>query len=114
MVLVFLGLSLFAGFMLANQNPINADMKKVVGSPFISAAISFLIGSIFLGILSAIMSHRVFPSGSFISSNPAWIWLGGCARCRLFDIERVAIPTLGCNSDGYFANFGSNFNGYNY
>ena len=41
---VFLGLSLFAGFMLANQNPINADMKKVVGSPFISAAISFLVG----------------------------------------------------------------------
>ena len=49
---VFLGLSLFAGFMLANQNPINADMKKVVGSPFISAAISFLVGSVFASVLS--------------------------------------------------------------
>lgn len=105
-VLVFLGLSLFAGFMLANQNPINADMKKVVGSPFISAAISFLIGSIFLGILSAIMSHRVFPSGSFISSNPAWIWLGGVLGAvyltsnvllfpRLGAIQTVILPILG-------------------
>ncbi|MFL4498373.1 DMT family transporter [Weissella sp. MSCH1] len=106
MVLVFLGLSLFAGFMLANQNPINADMKKVVGSPFISAAISFLIGSIFLGGLSAVMSHRVFPSGDFISSNPAWIWLGGVLGAvyltsnvllfpRLGAIQTVILPILG-------------------
>ncbi|MCS9992750.1 DMT family transporter [Weissella confusa] len=103
---VFLGLSLFAGFMLANQNPINADMKKVVGSPFISAAISFLVGSVFLAIVSAVKSHQVFPTMTFIQSNPAWIWLGGVLGAiyltsnvllfpRLGAIQTVVLPILG-------------------
>lgn len=103
---VFLGLSLFAGFMLANQNPINADMKKMVGSPFISAAISFLVGSVFLAIVSAVKSHQVFPTMTFIQSNPAWIWLGGVLGAiyltsnvllfpRLGAIQTVVLPILG-------------------
>lgn len=106
MKFVFLGLSLFAGFMLANQNPINADMKKVVGSPFISAAISFLVGSVFLAIVSAVKSHQVFPTMTFIQSNPAWIWLGGVLGAvyltsnvllfpRLGAIQTVVLPILG-------------------
>ncbi|WP_259704549.1 DMT family transporter [Weissella confusa] len=92
--------------MLANQNPINADMKKVVGSPFISAAISFLVGSVFLAIVSAVKSHQVFPTMTFIQSNPAWIWLGGVLGAiyltsnvllfpRLGAIQTVVLPILG-------------------
>ena len=81
-------------------------MKKVVGSPFISAAISFLVGSVFLAIVSAVKSHQVFPTMTFIQSNPAWIWLGGVLGAvyltsnvllfpRLGAIQTVVLPILG-------------------
>ena len=31
---IYLAFALVGGFLLANQNPINADLRKIVGSPF--------------------------------------------------------------------------------
>jgi transporter family-2 protein len=106
MLVVYLGISLLAGFMLANQNPINADLRKVVGSPLMAAAISFGVGSVFLAILAAVMNGSVFPTFSFIGQNPAWIWLGGVLGAiyitsnvllfpRLGAIQTVILPILG-------------------
>ncbi len=94
------------GFLLANQSPINSNLSTVVKSPFIAAAISFIVGTIFLAITSLSMSGRIFPSLSFIQTQPAWIWLGGIlgsiyltSNVLLFPqigaIQTVILPVLG-------------------
>ncbi|WP_283680148.1 DMT family transporter [Lentilactobacillus sp. Marseille-Q4993] len=105
-MIIFMIISMVAGFLLANQNPINSDMRAVVRSPFIAATISFAIGTIFLAIISGVTSGQVLPSGEFISSHPAWIWLGGVfgavyltSNVLLFPkigaIQTVILPVLG-------------------
>lgn len=105
-MLVFMTISVIAGFLLANQSPINSNLSTVVKSPFIAAEISFIVGTIFLAITSLSMSGRIFPSLSFIQTQPAWIWLGGIlgsiyltSNVLLFPqigaIQTVILPVLG-------------------
>lgn len=106
MTIILMLVALLAGFMLANQNPINADLKKIVGSPFGAAAISFGVGTVFLGILSVVVNHALLPSLSFVGTQPSWIWLGGILGgiyltsnvllfARLGAIQTVILPILG-------------------
>ncbi|KSU17767.1 Integral membrane protein [Lactococcus lactis subsp. lactis] len=44
---IYLAFALVGGFLLANQNPINPDLRKIVGSPFLASGISNFVGSIF-------------------------------------------------------------------
>ena len=59
---IYLAFALVGGFLLANQNPINADLRKIVGSPFLASGISNFVGSIFLGIITLVTSQTLFPS----------------------------------------------------
>lgn len=70
MVFISLGCALLAGFLLANQNPINSDLSRIVRSPFLAASISFLVGTVFLGLLSWGMSGNLWPTREFISNQP--------------------------------------------
>lgn len=91
-MLIYMIISVIAGFMLANQSPINSDLRAILKSPFIAASISFVVGTIFLAITSLVMSGRVLPNATFIQTHPAWIWLGGSIRIHLSDFERFVIP----------------------
>ncbi len=99
-------ISLVAGFLLSNQSPVNADLSHIVKSPFIAGTISFIVGTLFLAILSLAMSGRLFPSTTFIASQPMWIWLGGLlgaiyltSNILLFQkigaIQTTILPILG-------------------
>lgn len=57
---IYLAFALVGGFLLANQNPINADLRKIVGSPFLASGISNFVGSIFLGIITLVTSQTLF------------------------------------------------------
>ena len=70
---IYLAFALVGGFLLANQNPINADLRKIVGSPFLASGISNFVGSIFLGIITLVTSQTLFPSFQFVGSHPVWI-----------------------------------------
>jgi transporter family-2 protein len=105
-MLIYMIISVIAGFMLANQSPINSDLRAIVKSPFIAASISFVVGTIFLAITSLAMSGKVLPSATFIQTHPAWIWLGGVlgsiyltSNVLLFPkigaIQTVILPVLG-------------------
>ena len=95
MVAIFLGLAFLAGFLLANQNPINSDLSKIVRSPFLAASISFLVGTLFLGLLSWGMSGDLWPSRQFISKQPMWIWSGGLLGGIYLTSNVVLFPKLG-------------------
>lgn len=76
-MLIFMLISLIAGFLLANQSPVNADLSRLVRSPLTAGTISFIVGTLYLAILALSTSGRLFPSFVFIQSQPLWIWLGG-------------------------------------
>lgn len=69
-MLIFMLISLIAGFLLANQSPVNADLSRLVRSPLIAGTISFIVGTLYLAILALITSGRLFPSIAFIQAQP--------------------------------------------
>lgn len=92
---LYLGFALLGGFLLANQNPINADLRKIVGSPFLASGISNLVGSIFLGLITVITTQTLLPSWTFVSGHPAWIWLGGLLGGIFLTSNVLLFPRLG-------------------
>lgn len=94
-MLIFMTISLVAGFLLSNQSPINADLSRLVKSPFIAGTISFIIGTLFLAILAMSMTGRLFPSGPFIQAQPAWIWLGGLLGSIYLTSNILLFPKIG-------------------
>ncbi|AFS01008.1 DMT family transporter [Lentilactobacillus buchneri] len=94
-MLIFMTISLVAGFLLSNQSPINADLSRLVKSPFIAGTISFIIGTLFLAILAMSMTGRLFPNGNFIQAQPAWIWLGGLLGSIYLTSNILLFPKIG-------------------
>lgn len=103
---IYLGFALIGGFLLANQNPINADLRKIVGSPFLASAISNFVGSIFLGLITLVASHQLFPSFSFVTSHPLWIWFGGFLGGLYLTSNVLLFPRLGAVQTVIFPIFG--------
>ena len=92
---IYLAFALVGGFLLANQNPINADLRKIVGSPFLASGISNFVGSIFLGIITLVTTQELFPSFQFVSSHPAWLWIGGISGGIFLTSSVLLFPRLG-------------------
>ena len=103
---IYLIIALSAGFLLANQGPINADLRKIIGSPFWAAVLSQIIGTIFLAFISLVLVGHLFPSFAFIGAHPWWIWIGGFIGPiyvtstvflfpRLGALQTVILPILG-------------------
>lgn len=92
---IYLAFALVGGFLLANQNPINADLRKIVGSPFLASGISNFVGSIFLGIITLVTTQELFPSFQFVSNHPAWLWIGGIFGGIFLTSNVLLFPRLG-------------------
>lgn len=72
-------LTLLAGATLPIQAGINSRLGREMGSPFIAALISFLIGTVSI-VIFVLLSRVSAPEGGFgatASRLPWWIWLGG-------------------------------------
>ncbi|PAK84345.1 DMT family transporter [Lentilactobacillus parakefiri] len=94
-MLIFMLAALIAGFLLSNQSPINADLSRIVKSPFIAGTISFMVGTVFLAGLSLGMSRRLFPTVQFIQGQPLWIWLGGLLGVIYLTSNILLFPKIG-------------------
>jgi transporter family-2 protein len=81
-------LGLTAGLGLALQVGMNAQLRKVLGSAYSAALISFLVGT---GALVALMlvTRTAIPARDTFAAVPAWAWFGG-----LFGAFYVAISTI--------------------
>jgi len=62
---------------LAMQTAVNAKMRQIVLSPYLSSGLSFLIAWLFLLLLSIATHQPLLISPTVISHNPGWLWLGG-------------------------------------
>ncbi|WP_040470583.1 DMT family transporter [Lentilactobacillus kisonensis] len=94
-MLIFMLIALIAGFLLSNQSPINTDLSRIVKSPFIAGSISFVVGTLFLAVLSLAMSGRLIPSIGFIQTQPVWVWLGGALGVIYLTSNILLFPKIG-------------------
>lgn len=92
-MLYFLGL--FAGFILANQSPINARLGDTVKSPFISSLISFTIGTIFLAVVYFVSGQHAANLIYTATANPWWIWFGGVIGVVYLTSNILMFPKIG-------------------
>ena len=88
MALLFVG-----GALTALQGPANARLSQGVGSVINGAFISFVIGTVALGILALFMQVR--PESQAVRSIPWWGWIGGLYGCLFVTSIAWGVPKLG-------------------
>ncbi|HET7478931.1 MAG TPA: DMT family transporter [Rubrobacteraceae bacterium] len=87
-------LALAAGMALSTQFAVNTQLKNVVGGPVAAAAVSFLIGTVFLTV-AALAVTRSMPTLGEITASPWWIWIGGLLGAFFVFASVVLTPRLG-------------------
>lgn len=92
-VLLALGAIALGGVCVALQAPINARLGSGFGDTLPAAAISFLVGFLFLGAI-AVLSGRV-PSFEQVAAAPWWAWAGGVLGGLYVWSAAWSIGTLG-------------------
>ncbi|WP_237756632.1 DMT family transporter [Levilactobacillus paucivorans] len=75
MLLLLFPIAMGAG--LAMQTAVNAKLRDFVLSPYLSSGFSFLMAWVFLLLLNLVTRQPLLISGTFITHNPSWLWLGG-------------------------------------
>ena len=86
--------SILIGFSLASQAGVNSQLRLALSSPIQAAFISFLVGTIVLGIIALIQGDSWFKPNS-ISNIPWWAWLGGIFGAFNIAMSIFLAPKLG-------------------
>jgi len=91
---LFMLLALVAGAMMPTQAATNNKMATVVGSPILSAFISFFVGTIALFVYLLISGT---PVGNLTSAKdaPAIAWIGGLLGAFFVTAAVMLVPRLG-------------------
>ncbi|WNO09411.1 DMT family transporter [Teredinibacter sp. KSP-S5-2] len=87
-------LSMTIGVSLVSQAGVNSQLRQYLGSPIQAAFISFLIGTIILGVLATMQGREWFKNG-VLSSIPWWAWLGGLLGAFNIALSIYLAPKLG-------------------
>ena len=86
-------LILLAGVLIAVQGPINATLGRAVGSSVNAAFISFVVGSLALGVVA--LSSRSAPDATAMRTLPWRAWLGGLCGAVFVSAAAYAAPRIG-------------------
>ena len=92
--ILLIPLALAAGMALSTQFAVNTQLKSVLGGPVAAAAVSFLIGTVFL-VIAALAVTRSVPALGEITSSPWWIWTGGILGAFFVFASVILTPRLG-------------------
>lgn len=93
-VYFLLPLSLLIGLSVASQAGVNAQLRQALSNPVQAAFISFLIGTIVLGIIAFFQGDAWFTAGS-LATIPWWAWLGGILGAFNIAMSVFLAPKLG-------------------
>ncbi|GAK48283.1 orotate transport protein [Secundilactobacillus oryzae JCM 18671] len=83
------------GFGLPVQTSINSRLRGSLGSPYLASLVSFLVGTLFLGVITVISGTSLGVSSTFIGQQPWWIWLGGLLGLVYLTGNILLFPKLG-------------------
>jgi bacterial/archaeal transporter family-2 protein len=93
-VAFYLLFAFVAGAMIPFQVGVNARLAHVVHGPIRAAFVSFVVGTIALLILSAIV-WRPLPTSGRLAGAPWWAWIGGLLGAFYVAGSIVTGPKLG-------------------
>lgn len=94
MTAMFLILAFLAGALMPVQAGLNFLLKGYVGHSMVSALISFLVGSVGLGIF-CLVARIPLPSFGSAMKIPAWLWTGGLLGAFFVVMSIILAPRLG-------------------
>jgi len=83
-----------AGALVPIQAGINILLRKVLGDPVQASFVSFLVGTLALGVYSLAARHT-WPSFSEMWGTPLWLWMGGLFGAAFVTVTIFAGPKLG-------------------
>ncbi|WP_212515092.1 DMT family transporter [Acinetobacter soli] len=93
-VLLFLPLALGIGIAMAIQTALNTQLRESLHSPLQAAFISFLIGTIVLGLLVS-FEDATKPSLAQLGQIPWYLWLGGFLGVYAISVSIYTAPKFG-------------------
>lgn len=85
----------FMGAEIASQSAINSRLKSYTQSPYVASTISFLVGAVFLMVLTLISGQSLGVSLLIIRTHPWWMWLGGVTAAFALTTNVILFPILG-------------------
>ena len=91
-------LAIIAGTTLSSQVAINGKLLSYLGSPILTAFISFLIGTVGLGVIylvSAYYGLQTIPNFSALSQTSFWMWTGGLLGAFYIFTSVFVAPKIG-------------------
>lgn len=86
-------LAAIGGVLLAVQAPTNAILAKASGSPVAAAFISFVVGTLALGLAVAWSSAKLFNPA--LKQVPAYAWVGGLYGAFFVAVAAFGAPRVG-------------------
>ncbi|GAA3607864.1 DMT family transporter [Secundilactobacillus similis DSM 23365 = JCM 2765] len=93
MLAIIIGLTIGVG--LPMQTSVNSRLRQSLGSPFWASFISFLIGTLFLAAITLFEQHTLLIASTVITTQPAWLWLGGLFGVVYLTGNIVLFPKIG-------------------
>jgi transporter family-2 protein len=97
---VLVPLALIAGVAMPIQFAANTRLGQAVGGPITSAAISFFVGTIVLGVVVAgilVVGRGESPTVPSAAEVPWWAWAGGFLGAFFVSMSIVLTPRLGAS-----------------
>lgn len=91
--MAFVLLAVLVGLLLPVQAGVNAQLRLALGHPLTTALVSFLVGTIALGILVLVTGVPV-PGSRAVAQVPGWQWIGGLLGA-VFAAAVILAPRLG-------------------
>jgi len=89
-----LPISVLIGFSLASQAGVNSQLRLALSNPIQAAFISFLTGTIILGVVALIQGDSWFKPNT-LATIPWWAWLGGLLGAFNIAMSIFLAPKLG-------------------
>jgi bacterial/archaeal transporter family-2 protein len=93
-ILLYMLFGFLAGTMLPFQFGINAQLAHWLGSPVRASFVSFVVGTLVLGLV-VLLFARGWPGSDRITGAPWWVWTGGLLGAFYVLGSVVTAPKLG-------------------
>jgi transporter family-2 protein len=93
-MMLFLLLAVLAGAMLPVQTGVNVQLRGLLGQPLAAALVSFLVGTLGLAAVVALLRVPV-PVGAAWGRSAWWHWSGGLLGAAYIAVTVVLAPRLG-------------------
>ena len=90
-------LGITAGFGISLQIGMNSQLRRVLGSAYSAALVSFLVGTTAL-IAMVLATRAPLPSRATFAAVPLWAWFGGLCGAFYVAISTIVAAELGAAS----------------